>query len=265
MNYLERPNSRLRVTPRPLALFMGACAVAWLGLLLAVPARSDWWPYHKAPAAFSLQIKVADGEGHLMQVETQAQRSDGTTVTVETMYLPRVPRTIRMIRLPNGTWIRLVDTVSAKSTCHPKRREAAPARETLFSAPRPPNCLGPLDKLLGQTVLFGQQVDVVKTWDLGSAGERWLAPALGCKELQWQRASLQPDGSRRIEEEGKLVSFILGEPDPRLFDPGPNYAEVKPSELRRREMKASGVPWSPNFAEESAKEDQSYAAACSAK
>jgi hypothetical protein len=118
-----------------------------------------------------------------------------------------------------------------------------------------------LDKLLGQTVLFGQQVDVVKTWDLGSGGEEWLAPGLGCKELQWQQATLQPDGSRRIELEGKLVSFTSGEPDARFFDLGASYAEIKPSELLRREMKAAGVSWSPELAEESVGEDQKYAAA----
>jgi hypothetical protein len=119
-----------------------------------------------------------------------------------------------------------------------------------------------LDKLLGQTVLFGQQADVVKTWDRGSGGEEWLAPALGCKELQWQDATLQPDGSRRIEMEAKLVSFRPGEPDARLFDLGATYAEIKPSELLRREMKAAGVPWSAELAEESVQEDQSYVAAC---
>jgi Fic family protein len=40
------------------------------------------------------------------------------------------------------------------------------------------------------------------------------------------------------------------------------YAEVKPSELLRRELKAAGVPWSPELAEESVQEDQRYAAAC---
>jgi hypothetical protein len=119
-----------------------------------------------------------------------------------------------------------------------------------------------LDKLLRQTVLFGQQVDVVKTWDRGSGGEEWLAPALGCKELQWQNATLQPDGSRRIEKEGKLVSFTLGEPDARFFDLGAGYAEIKPSELLRRQMKAAGVPWSAELAEESVREDQGYVAAC---
>jgi hypothetical protein len=89
-------------------------------------------------------------------------------------------------------------------------------------------------------VLFGQKVAIVKTWDRGSGGEAWLAPALGCKELQWQQASLQPDGSRRIELEGKLVSFTLSEPDARLFDLGTSYTEVKPSELLRREVKAAG-------------------------
>jgi hypothetical protein len=116
-----------------------------------------------------------------------------------------------------------------------------------------------LDKLLGQTVLFGQPVDLVRTWDRDSGGEEWRAPALGCKELQWQTAGVQPDGSRRIELEGKLVSFTLGEPDARLFDPGTSYAEVKPSELLRLEMKAAGTHWSPELG---VKEDQKYAGAC---
>jgi hypothetical protein len=119
-----------------------------------------------------------------------------------------------------------------------------------------------LDKLLGSTVLFGQQVEIVKTWDLGSAGERWWAPALGCVELQWQSANLQPDGSRRIREEGTAVSLTLGEPDERVFDLGASYDEVKPSELRRREMKAAGVPWSPELAEAGEQEDQHFAVAC---
>jgi hypothetical protein len=114
-------------------------------------------------------------------------------------------------------------------------------------------------------VLFGQKVAIVKTWDRGSAGRKWLAPGLGCKELQWQQASLQLDGSRRIELEGKLVSFTLSEPDARLFDLGASYAEVKPSELLRREVKAGGDLWSSQLAEEGEREDFRYAAACSAK
>jgi len=66
-------------------------------------------------------------------------------------------------------------------------------------------------------------------------------------------------GSRKIREEGKLVSFSLSEPDPRLFDLGAGYAEVKPSELLRREMKAAGRAL---IAERAVEEDQKYAATC---
>ena len=271
MKRLNRQNYWACITPHPLVLIIGVGAVAWFALLVAAPARGDWywWPFQKAPAAFSLKIKVTDYErnagGELMEVETRAQRSEGATVIVDTMYFSRIPRTIRAIRLPDGTRISLVDAVSAKSTCRPKHPEQAPVRQTLFSGPKPPNCLGPSDKLLGQTVLFGEKVAIVKTWNHGSGGEAWLAPLLGCKELQWQNAILQPDGSRKIKEEGKLVSFSLGEPDPRLFDLGAGYAEVKPSELLRREVKAAGDLWSPQLAEEGEREDFRYAAACSAK
>jgi hypothetical protein len=70
------------------------------------------------------------------------------------------------------------------------------------------------------------------------------------------------NGSRRVRLEGKLVSFSSGEPDPRLFDLGARYDEVKPSELLRREMKAAGVTWGPRLAEKGVKEDQRYSEAC---
>jgi len=219
-----------------------------------------------APVPFTLKIQETDYErnfaGDLAKVETQAQRSDGATVVVVTTYRTPVPSTFRAIRLPDGTRLRLVDAISAKSTCRPKHREVAPVRDTLSIARRPPDCLGPLDKLLGRTTLFGQLVDVVKTWDRGSGGEEWLAPALGCKEFQWQNATMQSDGSRRIDLEAKLLSFTLGEPDVRLFDLDARYTEIKPSELRRRELKAAGVHWNPELAKESVQEDERYAAAC---
>ena len=245
-------------------------AVICLSLLVAARARSDQRPYRIAPEAFTLKIEMT-GYGHNAggmprRVETQAQRSDGATVTVETMYRPHMPpRTLRRLKLPDGTEVKLVDALSTKSTCRPKRREVAPARETSSIGRRPPDCLGHADKPLDHTALFGQKVDIVKTWDRGSAGQEWLAPDFGCKELQWQTASLRPDGSRRIEMEGKLVSFNLGEPDARLFDLGTTYTEVKPSELLRREMKVAGLPWSPELDKAGEREDHEYATACSAR
>ena len=250
MSPLDRQIVRGCIRP---SLFVGASAVTSLVLLGAALGRGDSWPYTRAPVPFTLKIQETDYEqdpaGNLAAVQTQAQRSDSATVTVVTRYRTPVPRTLREIRLPDGTSVRLVDAISAKSTCRPKHREVAPVRETLYSAPRPPNCLGALDKLLGRTALFGQPVNVVGTWDLGSGGERWVAPALGCKELQWQNATLQSDGSRRIDFEGKLVSFTLGEPDVRLFDLGASYAEMKPSELLRRQLEAAGVHWNPEACE----------------
>ena len=263
MSPLDRQIVRGCIRP---SLFVGASAVTSLVLLGAALGRGDSWPYTRAPVPFTLKIQETDYEqdpaGNLAAVQTQAQRSDSATVTVVTRYRTPVPRTLREIRLPDGTSVRLVDAISAKSTCRPKHREVAPVRETLYSAPRPPNCLGALDKLLGRTALFGQPVNVVGTWDLGSGGERWVAPALGCKELQWQNATLQSDGSRKIDFEGKLVSFTLGEPDVRLFDLGVSYAEIRPSELLRRQIVAAGVHWNSELAKEGVREDERYAAAC---
>ena len=95
---------------------------------------------------------------------------------------------------------------------------------------------GRFGQATGRTALFGQPVNAVGPGTLGSGGERWVAPALECKELQWQNATLQSDGSRKIDFEGKLVSFTLGEPDVRHFELGVSYAEITRSELLRRQM-----------------------------
>ena len=260
----------LRITPQSLALTVGAGAVICFALLVAARARSDQWPYRTTPQAFTLKIEMAaygpSASGMPRHVETQAQRSDGATVVVGTTYNPRMPSyTFRAIRLPDGTKIELVDAVSAKSTCHPMHRQGDSQLKVSSFSRQPPDCRGAADKLLGRTVLLGQAADLVKTWDRGSAGEEWLAPGLGCKELQWQTATLRPDGSRRIEAAGKLVSFALGEPDARLFDPGTSYAEVKPSELLRREMQMAGLPWSSDLDKAGEREDHEYATACSAR
>jgi len=268
MKCLDHHNWLVSITHSRLAFIIGAGAVAWFALLAASRARSDsyWWPYQKALAAFSLKIEVTDYKrkagGEVREVDTQAKRSDGTTVVIATLYLPQgPPHTLRVIRLPDGGWIKLVDALSAKSTCRPKLLAKASARKTLSSAPKPDDCVRPLDKLLGQTELFGQRAEIVKTWDLGSGGEKWVVPGLGCMVLQWQRAELRPNGSRTIQEEGKPVSLILGEPEARLFDMGASYNEVKPSELLRLEMRAAGRPWSPLMPKET-RDDYEYDEAC---
>lgn len=266
MNHLNRQKCWGRIGPHSRPFIIVAGAATCFALLVAAPGGSDQWPYIKAPVAFTLTIRVTDYQrnsaGDLAQLTTQAQRSDGSTVSLDTWYLSPSPRTFRVIGLPDGTHVTLVDAAQAKSTCRPKHREVGTAPEMLSALRKPPNCLGPSDKLLGRAVFFSQQVDVVKTWDRGSRGQEWLAPALGCKEFQWQNATSRPDGSRRILGEGKLVRFTLGEPDVRLFALGIGYAEVKPSELLRRQMKAVGVPWSSGLAQEGVHEDEALAAKC---
>src|SRR5262249_7742658 len=76
--------------------------------------------------------------GNLATMQTQAQRSDSATVIVVTRYRTPVPRTLREIRLPDGTSVRLVDAISAKSTCRPKHREVAPVGR-LYAVRRGPS------------------------------------------------------------------------------------------------------------------------------
>jgi len=267
MVHVDPRNSWRSVSLHRQALIIATGGVICLALLLAAQARSDQWPYRSAPTPFCLNIKVIAYDhgpvGKLRLVQTEARRSDGLTVTIDTTYPRHRPSlTFRVMKMPDGTRISLADSISSKSTCRPKRQDVPPSVDTSPVGGKPPCRLRHGDMLLGQTVLFGQQVELVKTWYGSREVQEWLAPALGCKLLQWRTATLQPDGSRRIENEGKLVSFALGEPDARLFDPGTSYAEVTSSEMLRRVGKAAGLPWSPEAAEEGIRDDQFQAATC---
>jgi hypothetical protein len=45
---------------------------------------------------------------------------------------------------------------------------------------------------------------------------------------------MNQDGSFRVSAETKATRLLIGEPDPRLFEIGPDLVEMKPSEAERR-------------------------------
>ena len=124
--------------------------------------------------------------------------------------------------------------------------ELAALREKLGNPPV--DCLyWPKARVISRETLFGQPVVILqKTYKTENIRiTKWLAPQLGCESLQWQLETLQPDGSYKLETEEKLISLEMNEPDPFIFEPGPHYEEVLPSEMIRRALHSIGVPESP--------------------
>ena len=225
-------------------------------LLIGRSRRARAESNHRIAVPFTLQTETFSfpngAQGDLMSKDLTARRSDGTTVVVSTL-LPRKPhpRMLRDIRYPDGRVVRLVDPVAAKTEF--VRQEEAARRNQLLLSP-PPGCvLVGWEKPSGTDTVLGHTVDVVTSF----GHMVWRARDLGCETVQSREGYKHGDGFL-LEGETTAVSLKLGEPDPRLFDEGVNYAEVKPSELLRRQMAHVGVTWNDDLEREAVHLDQFY-------
>jgi hypothetical protein len=90
----------------------------------------------------------------------------------------------------------------------------------------------------------------------------WRIRALSCQRIQFRLEEAQADGSWKLVAEGRPVSLTLGEPDPRLFEEGAGYVELKPSERVRRQVTRLGHPEAmADWAKWAEREDKMYTAA----
>lgn len=84
-------------------------------------------------------------------------------------------------------------------------------------------------------LLLGHRVAVVKTAPLNVFGTTsWRAPGLDFERLQYRVETFKA-GAVRVMSEQRAVSLQLKEPDAKLFDESGNYAELRPSEVLRKE------------------------------
>jgi len=96
------------------------------------------------------------------------------------------------------------------------------------------------ENLLGNDTVAGQRVGVVEYLQQSPLHDNvltetrttmWLAPGLGCEQLQYRYQTKQADGSYKLMTEARLAFLKIGEPETSYFDPAPNYTEMKPSEV----------------------------------
>jgi len=194
---------------------------------------TDYYNFEKQP------------QGELMERRVTARRSDGSTAVVYWLHWGRpywrtseIP--FRTLTFLNGTGINVLDLITSRTMV---KRDAGLAvlKERLVNPP--PNCMyrfAGQENLLGNDTVAGQRVGVVEYLQQSPLHDNvltetrttmWLAPGLGCEQLQYRYQTKQADGSYKLMTEARLAFLKIGEPETSYFDPAPNYTEMKPSEV----------------------------------
>lgn len=215
---------------------------------------------------FTLIVKnyVYDSSGTrgLNSRRVVARRSDGATVTLN--FQPQDKQTAthpraREIEFLDGHHLEVYDGI------HALVKWPAPRQRTMLQR----NLLAPLkDCLLEDSgeyldkyeTLGDVKVAVIRSLPKGSSGTSfWLAPSLGCQQLQTTYTQVRPDGSFRIVSEEKFVSIKLGEPEAALFTVPSTYASLTPSAALHEEFKHNGRPWDSQAQEMAERMETAYA------
>jgi hypothetical protein len=179
---------------------------------------------------------------------TFARRSDGADVSVENVGPLTMGITGRRIWFMDGRSVSVVDAFKMK-TMWPAVSAGQVERFNAQRLRTTPDCVKAAGEVwAGAGTVAGQGVELVVTETPIYNGQRtrketeWRAPALGCRTLTYKVEDQQADGSWFLRTEGRVVSLKLEEPDPKLFDDGAGYAEVKPSEIERKIREILGNP-----------------------
>ena len=201
----------------------------------------------------------SNSQGTLFLKRVVARRSDGSTAEVSSKG-PIWSAPMRKVTFMNGSIISAFDFIAARTSFQMKPQELAQLKQKLRNSPA--DCVYRSDaQIIDRQVLFGQQVIVQEhTVSINQEQQRateWLAPQLGCEQLGYRYETKQPDGSYKLQTEGRLISLEIKEPPPAFFDPAKNFEEVLPSEIMRRHYQKVGQP-EPKEIEQQGKEADQY-------
>lgn len=164
--------------------------------------------------------------------EILARRSDGATLRMETARFDKTGQYVRHLKFPDGRSVTLYDSIKAKVTWPALGRGEIGMLSTMSG--RPDCATGTNRTLLHHDQIEGVAVDVIQL----TAGSYRIttseAPKLGCQSLRVNSEAMNQDGSFRSSAETKTTRLLIGEPDARLFEIGPDLVEMKPSLAQRR-------------------------------
>jgi hypothetical protein len=213
---------------------------------------------------FYLQLDISKpADGGTMVVFRRmavARRSDGTTASIETVGPLSGGQTARKITFLDGRSLSLMDAFRVKSTWPTRTSQEIAALKAALTA-SPKDCIPPGSRgitLLGFEQMSGVDVAVIQSPVGGYRLTRWVAPRLGCEALRYRSERLLQDGSAVVQAAANPVSFVLGEPDARLFDLSGNYEEALPSTILSRSLAQAGVEETQDFKDEGKRLDRKY-------
>jgi hypothetical protein len=158
-----------------------------------------------------------------------ARRTDGVTVTAETVGPLQDNLWVRNVLSPMGTNVFVYDSVKMKTTMPVRTNgpSAALARRlahvsSTCTPQEPESMVGPA-RVLGVDVVVTTMTRPTNTLTISRA------PSLGCEELHYQNKRPLPDGTLAVVYEQTTTKLVMGSPDPALFAVPDEYSEVKPS------------------------------------
>lgn len=197
----------------------------------------------------------------LIAKETVARRSDGATARVDSMggiVGLQAGETERHILYLDGHALDVFDGVQSVVRFPQLSLKAMAFRKEEIVSP-PENCVFLGDSLVGYGTIRGYKVAKVKNMAIGQRTvTAWLAPELGCEQLQYQVEENEADGTTKVTSETRAVSLVTGEPDPKFFDVPDSYNSVQPSLALRKEADKLGAPWNDAMQQEATRADAAY-------
>ncbi|MGH9774321.1 MAG: hypothetical protein ACRD50_05175 [Candidatus Acidiferrales bacterium] len=214
---------------------------------------------------FTLKLEtysfVDNPGGELTSIETEARKSDGTTVMVSNIGGEiglAAGHMGRKITFMDGRVVTLLDPIAAKESWPRLSTEAiAGMKERLLHPPS--NCVLPNYTLVRYESVLGHPTAVIRPPGVpGEVWTWWEAPELGCQILRYQTQVKELDGSLRLKVDGRPVSLEIGEPDPTLFAIPENYREMAPSVANRLDAEQLGITVTDEMEKQFAHSDDAY-------
>jgi hypothetical protein len=215
---------------------------------------------------FTLETEITsfvhDPHGAPHRRETLAVRSDGSRSTTST-FLGKIGldagETQRTIQFIDGRKVTMFLSLGVKNTWRPLGQAELQRLKARFFNP-PPDCSGSGLTLVKYETVEGQRVAMMthSSDELNWKVTVWLAPELACQKLRYLSYDKQPDGSFKLQTEGKATKLVLGEPDPAMFEEPAGFREVRPSEAGRMVAEKYHIPISKEMQEDFDRGDRAY-------
>jgi hypothetical protein len=190
---------------------------------------------------YYLERAVSDPVHETETKEFLARRSDGAIMDMRAPLRIAPQAYVRELHFPDGRRVTIYDSIRTKTTW-PRGVETHPVAANATDGPS--DCAASSNgNLLRHEQMQGVDVDVVQQFAGSYRLTLSAAPRLGCQALAASSEAVQPDGSFRPSMDTKTIKLVVGEPEARFFEIGPDLVEMKPSEAQRRFYDSLELPW----------------------